>query len=122
MADDRIGFVGLGTMGAAMAANLARGGFAVTAWNRSPDRAPELALRRLVRVLDDDRERADEAVARPERRREHLQVRGELVAELVADAPELPAHPALRDERGEEAEHGEGRCDHGENEHGDEGA
>src|SRR6185312_10122558 len=42
MADDRIGFVGLGTMGAAMAANLARGGFAVTAWNRSPDRAPEL--------------------------------------------------------------------------------
>jgi 3-hydroxyisobutyrate dehydrogenase len=42
MADDRIGFVGLGTMGAAMAANLARGGFSVTAWNRSPDRAPEL--------------------------------------------------------------------------------
>ncbi len=30
-------------MGAAMAANLARAGFAVTAWNRSPDRAPELA-------------------------------------------------------------------------------
>jgi 3-hydroxyisobutyrate dehydrogenase-like beta-hydroxyacid dehydrogenase len=36
MADDRIGFVGLGTMGAAMTANLARAGFAVTAWNRSP--------------------------------------------------------------------------------------
>jgi 3-hydroxyisobutyrate dehydrogenase len=29
-------------MGAAMAANLARAGFAVTAWNRTPDRAPEL--------------------------------------------------------------------------------
>jgi len=29
-------------MGAAMAANLARAGFAVTAWNRSPGRAPEL--------------------------------------------------------------------------------
>jgi 3-hydroxyisobutyrate dehydrogenase len=43
MSDERIGFLGLGTMGAAMAANLARAGFAVTAWNRSPDRAPELA-------------------------------------------------------------------------------
>jgi len=29
-------------MGAAMAANLARAGFTVTAWNRSPGRAPEL--------------------------------------------------------------------------------
>ena len=42
MDGERIGFLGLGTMGAAMAANLARAGFAVTAWNRSPDRAPEL--------------------------------------------------------------------------------
>lgn len=42
MPDHRIGFLGLGTMGAAMAANLARAGFAVTAWNRSPGRAPEL--------------------------------------------------------------------------------
>ncbi|HEY3164822.1 MAG TPA: NAD(P)-dependent oxidoreductase [Candidatus Limnocylindrales bacterium] len=42
MADGRIGFLGLGTMGAAMAANLARAGFAVTVWNRSPGRAPEL--------------------------------------------------------------------------------
>src|SRR6187397_1421082 len=30
-------------MGAAMAANLARAGFAVTGWNRTPGRAPELA-------------------------------------------------------------------------------
>jgi 3-hydroxyisobutyrate dehydrogenase len=42
MSDHRIGFLGLGTMGAAMAGNLARAGFAVTAWNRSPGRAPEL--------------------------------------------------------------------------------
>ena len=35
--------LGLGTMGAAMAANLARAGFAVTAWNRTAGRAPELA-------------------------------------------------------------------------------
>jgi 3-hydroxyisobutyrate dehydrogenase len=39
----RVGFVGLGTMGGAMAANLARAGFAVTAWNRTPGRAAELA-------------------------------------------------------------------------------
>ena len=42
MGSERVGFLGLGTMGAAMAANLARAGFAVTAWNRSPGRAPEL--------------------------------------------------------------------------------
>ena len=39
---DRIGFVGLGTMGAAMAANVVRAGFPLTAWNRTPGRAPEL--------------------------------------------------------------------------------
>ena len=40
---ERVAFVGLGTMGAAMAANLARAGFQVTAWNRTPGRAPDLA-------------------------------------------------------------------------------
>ncbi len=40
---ESVAFLGLGTMGAAMAANLARAGFAVTAWNRTTDRAPELA-------------------------------------------------------------------------------
>jgi 3-hydroxyisobutyrate dehydrogenase-like beta-hydroxyacid dehydrogenase len=39
----RIGFVGLGRMGSAMAANLAAGGCSVTAYVRHPDRAPELA-------------------------------------------------------------------------------
>jgi 3-hydroxyisobutyrate dehydrogenase len=39
----RVAFLGLGTMGAAMAANLARAGFQVSAWNRTPGRAPELA-------------------------------------------------------------------------------
>jgi 3-hydroxyisobutyrate dehydrogenase len=42
MTDERIGFLGLGTMGAAMAANLARAGRTVTVWNRTPGRAPEL--------------------------------------------------------------------------------
>lgn len=39
----RVGFVGLGTMGGAMAANAARAGFEVSAWNRTPGRAAELA-------------------------------------------------------------------------------
>ena len=39
---ERIGFVGLGTMGAAMAANVRRAGFEVTAWNRTPGRATAL--------------------------------------------------------------------------------
>ncbi len=38
-----VAFLGLGTMGAAMAANLARAGFPLTAWNRTPGRAPDLA-------------------------------------------------------------------------------
>ncbi len=37
-----VAFLGLGTMGAAMAANLARAGFPVTGWNRTPGRAPDL--------------------------------------------------------------------------------
>jgi 3-hydroxyisobutyrate dehydrogenase len=40
---ERIGFVGLGTMGSAMAANVRRAGFPVTAWNRTPGRAAALA-------------------------------------------------------------------------------
>jgi 3-hydroxyisobutyrate dehydrogenase len=38
-----VAFLGLGTMGAAMAANLARAGFAVTGWNRTAGRGGELA-------------------------------------------------------------------------------
>jgi 3-hydroxyisobutyrate dehydrogenase len=39
----RVAFLGLGTMGAAMAANVARAGFPVTGWNRTPGRGAELA-------------------------------------------------------------------------------
>ena len=38
----RVGFVGLGTMGGAMAANAARAGFEVSAWNRTPGRGDAL--------------------------------------------------------------------------------
>ncbi len=41
----RVGFAGMGTMGAPMAANLARADFAVSVWNRTPGRdAAPLAL------------------------------------------------------------------------------
>ena len=39
---ERIGFVGLGTMGASMAANLLRAGAPLTVWNRTPGRAGPL--------------------------------------------------------------------------------
>ncbi len=39
---ERIGFVGLGTMGASMAANVIRAGAQLTVWNRTPDRAAGL--------------------------------------------------------------------------------
>jgi 3-hydroxyisobutyrate dehydrogenase len=39
----RVGFAGLGRMGAPMARNLARAGFAMTLWNRSADKAQALA-------------------------------------------------------------------------------
>ena len=39
---EQIAFVGLGTMGAAMAANLRRAGFELTVWNRTPGRAAAL--------------------------------------------------------------------------------
>src|ERR671936_1230539 len=40
---ERVGFVGLGIMGAPMARNALRGGFPVTVTNRTPDRAKPLA-------------------------------------------------------------------------------
>lgn len=39
-----VGFAGLGTMGAAMAANLVRAGFEVRVWNRTPGRAGDLVV------------------------------------------------------------------------------
>ena len=38
----RIGFVGLGTMGSFMAANLVRQGYSLTVWNRTPGRAAKI--------------------------------------------------------------------------------
>lgn len=41
----RAGFIGLGTMGAAMAANLAKAGMLTAVWNRTPAKADQLAAR-----------------------------------------------------------------------------
>lgn len=38
----KFGFIGLGIMGSAMAKNLLKAGFAVTVWNRSPEKVAEL--------------------------------------------------------------------------------
>lgn len=44
MVDDmKIGFIGLGNMGAGMAANLLKAGHDLTAYNRSPDKVAALA-------------------------------------------------------------------------------
>lgn len=40
----RVGFVGLGTMGAAMALRLAQAGYELRVWNRSPGKAGELVV------------------------------------------------------------------------------
>jgi len=46
----KVGFAGLGTMGSAMAANLARAGFDLGVWNRTPGRANELKALGAVEV------------------------------------------------------------------------
>jgi len=71
----RVGFVGLGTMGAAMAANVARAGYAVTAWNRTPGRAPELD------ALGVRRAASPAAVARA----------SDVIVTVVADTPDVEA-------------------------------
>ncbi|MDE2120074.1 MAG: NAD(P)-dependent oxidoreductase [Betaproteobacteria bacterium] len=45
-----IGFIGLGSMGQAMAANLLQAGFHLRVWNRSPDKADELVRLGATRV------------------------------------------------------------------------
>jgi 3-hydroxyisobutyrate dehydrogenase len=71
----RIGFVGLGTMGGAMAANAARAGFEVSAWNRTPGRAGELE------ELGVHLRESPAAVARS----------SEVVITIVSDTPDVEA-------------------------------
>jgi 3-hydroxyisobutyrate dehydrogenase len=49
---ERIGFIGLGTMGQAMAGHLARAGHPLTVWNRTPGRAAELIALGAIEATD----------------------------------------------------------------------
>jgi 3-hydroxyisobutyrate dehydrogenase len=71
----RVGFVGLGTMGSAMAANVARAGFEVSAWNRTAGRAADVANAG-VSIVE-----SPEAVA----------AASEIVVTIVSDTPDVEA-------------------------------
>jgi len=73
---ESVAFLGLGIMGSRMAANLARAGFEVHAWNRTRARAEELAQAHGVTVADTP---ADAARATG------------LVITMVVDAPQVEA-------------------------------
>ena len=55
----RVGFAGLGRMGALMASNLAQAGFPLALWNRSAAKAEELAQETTAAVCDTPRELAE---------------------------------------------------------------
>jgi 2-hydroxy-3-oxopropionate reductase len=71
----RVGFIGLGIMGAPMAANLVKAGFEVTGYNRSPGRVQEL-------VAAGGRGAADVAEAVRD---------ADVVATMVPDSPDVRA-------------------------------
>ena len=73
--DVKVGFVGLGTMGVAMAANAARAGFEVSAWNRTPGRSGDLETLG-VQILD-----SPAAVA----------AASDIVITMVSDTPDVEA-------------------------------
>jgi 3-hydroxyisobutyrate dehydrogenase len=72
---ERIGFVGLGTMGASMAANLLRAGSPLTVWNRTPDRAGPL--------LEMGAQTAESAAG--------VAARSDIVVICVSDTPDVEA-------------------------------
>ncbi len=72
---ERIGFVGLGTMGAAMAGHLARSGHPLTVWNRSPGRVAELVAAGAVEAPDPAR----------------LAAASDVIVVCVSDTPDVEA-------------------------------
>jgi 3-hydroxyisobutyrate dehydrogenase len=75
VANDRIGFCGMGTMGSAMSSNLARAGFSLTVWNRTPGRAA----------------RPVELGAREAATPRELAVASDIVVVCVSDTPDVEA-------------------------------
>ena len=72
---ERIGFIGLGTMGSAMAGHLARAGHPLTVWNRTPGRATELLALGAVEAPDPAR----------------LAATSDVVVVCVSDTPDVEA-------------------------------
>lgn len=72
---ERIGFVGLGTMGAAMAGHLARSGHPLTVWNRTPGRAADLVAAGAVEAPDPAR----------------LATASDVIVVCVSDTPDVEA-------------------------------
>jgi 3-hydroxyisobutyrate dehydrogenase-like beta-hydroxyacid dehydrogenase len=68
-----VGFAGLGTMGSAMAANLARAGFDLGVWNRTPGRAKELKALGAIEVSSP----------------RELAMSSEVVVTCVTDSPQM---------------------------------
>src|SRR3954467_11175962 len=58
---ERVAFLGLGIMGAPMAANLARAGFELTVWNRTRPRAAEFVPEHEATVAESPAEAAAQA-------------------------------------------------------------
>src|SRR3954469_13318239 len=58
---EHVAFLGLGIMGAPMAANLARAGFDLTVWNRTRSRADEFASAHGGRIASTPADRAQGA-------------------------------------------------------------
>jgi 3-hydroxyisobutyrate dehydrogenase len=71
---ERVGFIGLGIMGSRMAANLCRAGFGVVAWNRTRERAEELAAAHGAPVAESPAEAAGA---------------GRAVITMVVDSPQV---------------------------------
>jgi len=70
----RVGFVGLGLMGAGMARNIAKAGFPITIYNRTRSKADDLAAEIGARVAETPRAAADGA---------------DIVISIVSDVPDV---------------------------------
>jgi len=73
---ERVAFLGMGIMGSRMAANVARGGFELTVWNRTRERAERVAEATGARLAGTPAEAAEGADA---------------VITMVVDSPEVEA-------------------------------
>jgi 3-hydroxyisobutyrate dehydrogenase-like beta-hydroxyacid dehydrogenase len=76
MADETVGFIGLGIMGSRQAANLAKAGYELTVYNRTRERADEWSAKHGGTVVDSPR-----AVAE----------RSDVVITMVVDGPQVEA-------------------------------